>query len=133
MQPATLPAIHLTNYQQYIDVSYLHQLIAHSLPEDVNWPDSINVSIAYMQVQKKHSVYTTTVALSILGKAYKITLHHDNADFYAAQYGLDLNNYSTQAGKDAHVRIFNLAFQRAVSAKLSQIIKALKFAYGKQV
>jgi len=132
MHATTMPVINVTNYQQYIDAAPLQQLIADSLPDDVSWPDAINVSIAYMQVQKKHSVYITMVALSILGKAYRLTLHHDNEYFYLAQYGLDLNNYSTQAVKDMHIRVFNQAFVEVINVKAAQIMKAIKFAYGKQ-
>jgi len=130
MQTTTMPIIHITNYQQHIDAAILQQLIADSLPEDVQWPEAINISIAYMQVQKKYSVYTTTLALSILGKAYRLKLHHDNESFYLAQYGLDLNNFSTSVAKDAYIRIFQQAFETVVYAKTTQIMKAIKFAYG---
>src|ERR1044072_4885275 len=124
-----MPTLHITNYQQNLDAGYLHHLIMHNLPTDTQLPSVINISIAYMQVTKKNGVYITTLALSILGQSYKVKLQHSNQEVYLAQYGLDLNTYTTATDKDAHVRIFQQAFNAIVYARVAQIIKALTTAY----
>lgn len=132
METVALPILHVTNYQQYIDASYMHQIVMDNLPQDTHWPEAINISIAYMQIVKKAGAFITTLALSILGKTYKVKTTHANADFYLAQYGLDLNTYANQGTKDNHIRLFQQAFQGVVYNKKTQIIKALKCAYGNQ-
>lgn len=125
----TLPALHITNYQQHIDPSYLYNAIIDSLPDDVHWPVNINVSIAYMQVQRQHGIFNTTLALSILGKAYKIKIAHDNKGYYDAQYALD-SGAGNRDAKDNYTRLYQQAFQDVVVAKKKQIIKAITCAYG---
>lgn len=132
MQTETpLPTIHVTNYQQYIDAPYLQQAIADYLPADAVLPETINVSIAYMQVHKKNNIYTTVLVLSILGKSYRFKHTHANPDYYAAQQGLDLNNYGSQVSKDDHMHVFNTAFYGVVLNTIGQIVKAITTAYAK--
>jgi len=130
MYTETMPTVHITNYQQYIDSGFLFAAIADNLPNDVHWPGIINISIAYMQVTKKINVYTTTLALSILGKAYKFKLQHSNSAFYFAQYNLDVSSYASLEQRDYDICMYRRAFEQVVNRNLKQIIKAITCAYA---
>lgn len=123
-----MPQVHVTNYQQYIDATYLHTIITDNLPSGIPWPENINVSIAYMDVKKKGVLLYGTIALSILGKAYKISMPVDE-HAYLAKYGLDLNTYANNSTKDNHRSIFQRTFDGIVANKKQQIIKAITCAY----
>lgn len=125
----TLPTLHVTNYQQYIDASPLHTIVMDNLNPEANWPDTVNISIAYMHTTKKGLTYITTLALSILGKAYKISVSADKI-IYDAQRGLDLNLYAERAGKDHDIKTTQNAFNALVANKKQQIIKAITCAYA---
>src|ERR1700752_4736646 len=105
----TAPKVHITNYQQYIDAHILQQLINDNLPRDVNWPLHVNVSIAYMDVKKKGVILYGTIALSILGKTYKVSAPVEQ-EAYLAKYGLDLGVYFNQDLKDSHIHILQNTF-----------------------
>lgn len=130
MQTTTMPQVHITNYQQYIDADYLIANVISSLPADQILPEHVYASIAYMQIVKSIGGFTTTLVLSIKGKSYRFKLTHNNTRLYLAQYGLDLNTYADSATKAKDIHQLNVAFEAVVEKNIKQITKAIVTAYA---
>lgn len=126
-----LPAVVITNYQQYIDAGYLTEMLLQY--EDLPVGKQLFASIAYLDVKKTSAtrrdltsgvylrIYAITLVLSINGVAYRYTLKDTNPDTYLAKKGLDLNNYGTPAGKDNHIRVLQQAFKDVIDHYIEKI------------
>lgn len=133
MSDLTLPAVHVTNYQQYITGDFLQQAIADTLPVamDAKLPENMHLSIAYIDIKKTSevcafkTVYKTRLALSIKGKTYTYELQHGNDHLYLAHVGLQINQYSTAAAKDNHIKLLNQAFEAVVFMRAGKITQDL--------
>lgn len=115
-----LAAIVITNYQQYINAGYLVEALMQTSAIADNPTITMYASIAYVDVKKLpqpvkgQRMYNIVLALSIKGKTYTYKKLTDNADYYIAKKGLDVNNYGTTAGKDNHIQVFQKAFEAVV-------------------
>lgn len=133
---ATVPTVHITNYQQYIAPAILTQGIYDHLPQDENLPQHLHASIAYLQVVRFIGRYKTKLSLNIIGRTYSFTLLHDNAYYYNASKAIYLNDFGgtlqkpDYEKKDAIMRLFQQAFVDVVNKNIKQITKAITTAYG---
>lgn len=118
-----LPAVVITNYQQYINAGYLVEMLLQG--DDLKGDSTpLYASVAYVDVKVKNGAnasFVTVLALSIKGKTYTYKHSHYDTDYYLAKKGLDVNNYGTIAGKDNHIRVFQKAFEDVVSHFIEKI------------
>lgn len=121
-----LPAVVITNYQQYIDAGYLTEMLLQG--DDLKGDSTpLYASIAYVDVKKVpqpvkgQRMYNIVLALSLKGKTYTYKKVTDNTNYFLAKVGLDINSYGTNAGKDNHIRVFQKAFEEVVSHFIEKI------------
>lgn len=127
----SVPQVHITNYQQYINTDYLTAEVLSNIPADAELPEHIYASIAYMRVVRFIGRYKTNLSLNIKGRTYSFTLLHDNDNAYHASKAVDLNAFgSGQEAKDIAIRVFQQAFEAVVNRNIKQITKAITTAYG---
>lgn len=133
MQETTLPNVYVTNYQQYVNADFLQQAIDKVIPVYMELPmaGSLYISIAYIDINKISkagtwkATYKTRLALSIKGKTYTYELQHGNDHLYLAHVGLQINQYSTAAAKDNHIKLLNQAFEAVVFMRAGKITQDL--------
>jgi len=130
MQTTHRPAVHVTNYQQYINAGILTEAILERIPNVTELPETLYVSIAYLQINRIRSVYETILCLNIKGRAYRFKAAHDIAAYYTAIVALSYNVYSNQAAKDTDIRSLQLAFEAVVQKNIKRIVNAITAAYG---
>jgi hypothetical protein len=126
MSLTTLPNVHVTNYQQYVNAVFLQQAIVDTIPVvmDAQLPENLYISIAYIDIKVisgANATFATKLVLNIKGKSYSYKLRHNNTDLYLAHVGLQTNQYSTTAAKGNHIKLLNQAFEAVVFMRAGAI------------
>lgn len=140
----TIPQVHVTNYQQYINANFLAEGIANTLNQShfgepdydlTDFPENMHINIAYVDVLKQgkrsERIYKTVLAVNIQGTPHMYELLHNDEDIYFAMIGLTINDYITRISKDMHISLLQQAFETLVFMRIEKIVEDLIKSYAK--